>query len=140
MFRESPPRRKAPLFPRQFLTLLPSRPGSTLRQAADAESCLPQACKAKTLDAVVVATDDERIAEVCRAAGARVVMTHPDCPNGAGCRRLPASCQLSAPPFANLCTALDTLGRQGLRATAQHLWLPALWRRTLQQPARHSTA
>lgn len=42
-----------------------------------------QACKATTLDAVVVATDDERIAEVCRAAGAQVVMTNPDCPNGA---------------------------------------------------------
>lgn len=42
----------------------------------------PQACKAKTLDAVVVATDDERIAEACRAAGAQVVMTHPDCANG----------------------------------------------------------
>ena len=55
-----------------------------------AAPCLPtkqlplqQACKAKTLDAVVVATDDERIAEACRAAGARVVMTHPDCANGA---------------------------------------------------------
>lgn len=43
---------------------------------------LAQACKAKTLDAVVVATDDDRIAEVCREAGALVVMTDPDCPNG----------------------------------------------------------
>jgi len=41
-----------------------------------------QACKAKTLDAVVVATDDDRIADVCRAAGALIVMTDPDCPNG----------------------------------------------------------
>jgi 3-deoxy-manno-octulosonate cytidylyltransferase (CMP-KDO synthetase) len=30
----------------------------------------------------VVATDDERIAEVCRAAGAQVVMTSDSCPNG----------------------------------------------------------
>ena len=44
--------------------------------------CLPQACRAASLDAVVVATDDERIAEVCRAAGALVVMTRPDCANG----------------------------------------------------------
>jgi CMP-2-keto-3-deoxyoctulosonic acid synthetase len=42
-----------------------------------------QATKAKKLDAVVVATDDERIAEVCRRAGAEVVMTSEDCPNGA---------------------------------------------------------
>ena len=42
-----------------------------------------QALKATTLDAVVVATDDERIAAVCREAGARVVMTDPACPNGA---------------------------------------------------------
>lgn len=30
----------------------------------------------------MVATDDERIAEVCRQAGAQVVMTDPDCANG----------------------------------------------------------
>jgi len=42
-----------------------------------------QACKARTLDAVVVATDDERIADVCRRAGARVVMTSETCANGA---------------------------------------------------------
>lgn len=41
-----------------------------------------QAKKAKTLDTVVVATDDERIASLCREHGALVVMTDPDCPNG----------------------------------------------------------
>ena len=41
-----------------------------------------QAVQARSLDAVVVATDDERIAALCRDAGARVVMTRPDCPNG----------------------------------------------------------
>ena len=41
-----------------------------------------QALKAAALHAVVVATDDERIAEVCRAAGAEVVMTSTECPNG----------------------------------------------------------
>lgn len=44
-----------------------------------------QACKARTLDAVVVATDDDRIADVCRRAGARVVMTSEDCANGKSC-------------------------------------------------------
>lgn len=33
-------------------------------------------------DAVYVATDDERIAETCRAFGAQVVMTSPECRNG----------------------------------------------------------
>ena len=33
-------------------------------------------------DAVYVATDDDRIAETCRAFGASVVMTSPDCRNG----------------------------------------------------------
>lgn len=32
---------------------------------------------------VIVATDDPRIAEVCTAAGAEVVMTRDTCPNGA---------------------------------------------------------
>eukprot|EP00898_Chlorokybus_atmophyticus_P006030 jgi/Chlat1/6428/Chrsp45S06045 len=41
-----------------------------------------QAKQAKTLNAVVVATDDERIAECCRKFGADVVMTSYDCPNG----------------------------------------------------------
>ena len=50
-----------------------------------------QACKAQTLDAVVIATDDERVAEVCRASGARVVMTHPDCANGEGRREAAAA-------------------------------------------------
>ena len=31
---------------------------------------------------VVVATDDARIADVCKAAGAEVVMTSETCPNG----------------------------------------------------------
>ena len=46
-----------------------------------------QACKARTLDAVVVATDDDRIADVCRRAGARVVMTSEDCANGKDLRQ-----------------------------------------------------
>jgi 3-deoxy-manno-octulosonate cytidylyltransferase (CMP-KDO synthetase) len=41
-----------------------------------------QATKAITLNKVVVATDDERIAQVCAEAGAEVVMTSSDCANG----------------------------------------------------------
>ncbi len=42
-----------------------------------------QALKARTLSKVIVATDDEQIAQTCRAAGAEVVMTSDQCPNGA---------------------------------------------------------
>ena len=41
-----------------------------------------QARQALSLDKVVVATDDARIAKVCRAVGAEVVMTSKDCANG----------------------------------------------------------
>lgn len=44
---------------------------------------LEQAKLATSLHKLIVATDDDRIAEVCRNAGADVVMTSPDCPNGA---------------------------------------------------------
>ena len=44
-----------------------------------------QAKQATSLHALVVATDDERIAKVCRAAGAQVVMTSDSCPNGEHC-------------------------------------------------------
>ncbi|KAL4855737.1 3-deoxy-manno-octulosonate cytidylyltransferase [Chlorella vulgaris] len=76
---------------RRVLGVLPARyqssrfPGKPLMPILGKAMILrtyEQACKATTLDAVVVATDDERIAEVCRAAGAQVVMTNPDCPNG----------------------------------------------------------
>ncbi len=69
-----------------------------------------QALKAKTLDAVVVATDDERIAEVCRAAGAAVVMTSPDCPNGeANMRFIFPTC---SPCTVQLCWIQQLVSRQ----------------------------
>lgn len=41
-----------------------------------------QARKATQLDALIVATDDERIRDLCEAQGAAVVMTSADCANG----------------------------------------------------------
>jgi 3-deoxy-manno-octulosonate cytidylyltransferase (CMP-KDO synthetase) len=40
------------------------------------------ACRCKTLNDIVVATDDERIAAACDAFGAKPVMTSPECPSG----------------------------------------------------------
>ncbi len=40
------------------------------------------ACKAESLRTVIVATDDERIAEACQSFGAEVVMTSEDHPTG----------------------------------------------------------
>ena len=42
------------------------------------EACL----RAKTLDEVIVATDDERIVQALKGSGARVVMTDPEHPSG----------------------------------------------------------
>ncbi len=41
-----------------------------------------QAKKARLLDDVWIATDDERIAAAARSFGAKAVMTSPDCPSG----------------------------------------------------------
>lgn len=41
-----------------------------------------QVLRAKTIDEVVVATDDDRIADCCRAFGGKVVITSASCPNG----------------------------------------------------------
>ena len=54
-----------------------------------------QACLCKTLSKVIVATDDERIAEACRQEGAEVVMTSVSCANGAA--------RPSAASFASAC-------------------------------------
>ena len=50
-----------------------------------------QACLCKTMSKVIVATDDERIAEACRQEGAEVVMTSVSCANGTAAAS-PSSC------------------------------------------------
>lgn len=69
------------------LAVIPARwrssrfPGKPLAKILGREMVLrvhDQVAKATCIDAIVVATDDERIAEVCRAEGVDVVMTSPD--------------------------------------------------------------
>lgn len=68
-------------------TRYPAKPLAILRQKDGSDKPLIQmsweaACQIKGVDAVYVATDDERIAEVARGFGADVVMTDEACENG----------------------------------------------------------
>lgn len=68
-------------------TRYPAKPLATLRQKDGSEKTLIQmsweaACQIKGVDAVYVATDDDRIADAARAFGADVVMTDEACENG----------------------------------------------------------
>ncbi|MEO0821021.1 MAG: 3-deoxy-manno-octulosonate cytidylyltransferase [Pseudomonadota bacterium] len=68
-------------------TRYPGKPLVALRGATGDPKPLVQrsweaAMGASGIDRVVVATDDERIAEAARSFGAEVVMTSPDCANG----------------------------------------------------------
>ena len=65
----------------------PGKPLATLRQPDGSVKSLIQmsweaACAIRGVDAVYVATDDDRIAEAARAFGAEVVMTSEACENG----------------------------------------------------------
>jgi len=68
-------------------TRYPAKPLATLRQKDGSDKTLIQmsweaACTIQGVDAVYVATDDDRIADAARAFGANVVMTSETCENG----------------------------------------------------------
>ncbi|MEM1352883.1 MAG: 3-deoxy-manno-octulosonate cytidylyltransferase, partial [Pseudomonadota bacterium] len=68
-------------------TRYPGKPLVSLRGATgDSRSLIARswgaAIEVKSVDRVVVATDDTRIAEACAAFGAEVVMTSDSCENG----------------------------------------------------------
>jgi len=73
------------------LAILPARYGSTrfpgkpltpIQGKPMIQHVWERTCSAKSVDAVVVATDDERIRTACEAFGARVEMTREDHPTG----------------------------------------------------------
>lgn len=80
-----------------------------------------QACLCKTLSKVIVATDDERIAEACRQEGAEVIMTSVSCANGAArpSAEVMHGHDARHPP-ANL---QPTWLQQGLRGSGGTAWL-----------------
>lgn len=68
-------------------TRYPGKPLAMLTQADGQQKSLIQmsweaACQVKGIEAVHVATDDQRIADAVHAFGGSVIMTDPDCENG----------------------------------------------------------
>lgn len=63
-------------------TRFPGKPLADIGGKTMIQRVLEQAWQAESLDKVVVATDDERIAEVVRRIGGEVVMTRTDHPSG----------------------------------------------------------
>ena len=63
-------------------TRFPGKPLTPIAGAPMIQRVWDRACRAKHLSEVIVATDDERIAEVCESFGAPVVMTSSDHPTG----------------------------------------------------------
>ena len=86
-----------------------------------------QACLCKTLSKVIVATDDERIAEACRQEGAEVVMTSVSCANGAT-RPSPASAQAYACSSSLFCFPLCQ--QHGYSSKRHHWRSPGMAERT----------
>jgi len=60
-----------------------------------------RARKAKSVDEVVVATDDARVAEAVSSFGGRALMTSPDCPTGTD-RLAEAAAQVEADIYVNI--------------------------------------
>ena len=63
-------------------TRFPGKPLASLGDRTLIEQVVERARASRRLERVIVATDDERIASVCRSANAEVVLTSPDHPSG----------------------------------------------------------
>jgi 3-deoxy-manno-octulosonate cytidylyltransferase (CMP-KDO synthetase) len=63
-------------------TRFPGKPLVDIKGKSMIERVYEQTTKAKTLSKVIIATDDERIAEHCKAFGAKVIITKPGHPSG----------------------------------------------------------
>ena len=73
----------AAVIPARFAaTRLPGKPLVAIRGKPMIQWVVEGCRGAKRLDRVVVATDDERIAEACHAFGAEVALTRADHPSG----------------------------------------------------------
>ena len=77
--------------PRPFLVVIPARyastrfPGKALADLGGKtviQRCIEQCAKAVRVDDIVVATDDQRIADTCAPLGVQVAMTSSTCLTG----------------------------------------------------------
>jgi 3-deoxy-manno-octulosonate cytidylyltransferase (CMP-KDO synthetase) len=82
-------------------TRLPGKPLADIAGKPMIQHVVERAREVPGMDAVVVATDDTRVADVVRAFGAQVVMTSPDHPSGTD-RLVEVMGQLSADIYINL--------------------------------------
>jgi hypothetical protein len=99
------------IIPARFgATRFPGKPLAPIAGRPMIERVWRGALEAKRLRAVIVATDDERIAEACRGFGAEVEWTSPDHPTGTD--RL-------AEVAARLDARLDAAARRPARNTAR---------------------
>lgn len=63
-------------------TRFPGKPLVKLLDKPLLQWVIERSQKSKLLSKIIVATDDQRIADIAQKAGAEVVMTHPDLPSG----------------------------------------------------------
>jgi len=82
-------------------TRLPGKPLADIAGKPMIQHVVERAREVPGMDAVVVATDDARVAEAVRAFGGQVVMTSPDHPSGTD-RLVEVMGQLSADIYINL--------------------------------------
>ncbi|MBK5257810.1 MAG: 3-deoxy-manno-octulosonate cytidylyltransferase [Vicinamibacteria bacterium] len=94
--------RVAAIIPARFAsTRLPGKPLSLIHGWPMVRHVYERARRAKTLDDVVIATDDPRVMDAVAAFGGRALMTSPSCPTGTD-RLAEASKQIEADIYVNV--------------------------------------
>ncbi len=94
--------RVAAIIPARFAsTRLPGKPLSLIHGWPMVRHVYERTKRAKTVDEVVVATDDQRVMDAVQSFGGRVLMTSPSCPTGTD-RLAEASRQIAADIYVNV--------------------------------------
>jgi 3-deoxy-manno-octulosonate cytidylyltransferase (CMP-KDO synthetase) len=125
------------IIPARFAsTRLPGKPLSEIHGKTMIERVYERARAARTVDRVVVATDDERIASVVRAFGGEALLTSPDHPTGTD-RLAEAARAIEAEVVVNVQGDEPMLDPAGIDAVGEALLEdPTLPMATLSLPLR----